>query len=140
MGSDRHCGYPGRLGLAGCPLLVIVTKNHIRTNGDGMILIDLDYMFHRVPTLKASVSNNDITLNDAYGGIQLYYGKGAVITNNRIAGTGDTGIYMGGNDFVDSCLLIGNNVNHVEASVAPILDGEGSSHCIVIGGNTKTNV
>ncbi len=91
--------------------------------------------------MKTLVSSNHITMDGAWGGIQLIHGQGAVITNNRITGTGDAGIYMGAvGDFVDSCIVKGNNVNHVVANVAPIWLGEGTSNCIVIGGKTKTDV
>jgi hypothetical protein len=126
---------------------IAVTHNNIHTTGDGIFLMDGDDVVHGIPTLKGVVSSNRITLDNAFGGIQLLGGRGAIITSNQIAGKGVTGLYMGVlgdllgmTDFVDSCMLKGNNVNDVVADVAPIWLGSGTSNCTVVGGNAKTNV
>jgi hypothetical protein len=78
-----------------------------------------------------------------FGPILGDFVDGAVITNNRITGRGDTAIAIEpfgnpGRDWV----LVGNNLQGFESTPYPeqILLGPETSNCIVVGGSNKTNV
>jgi len=92
------------------------------------------------------ISNNKIHSEDhnfPFGPIFSYFVDGAVITNNKITGRGDTAVAIEpfgtiGRDWV----LVGNNVENYESTPYPeqILLGPGTSNCTVVGGHNAANV
>ncbi|MFX1526655.1 MAG: hypothetical protein ACFFB4_03700 [Promethearchaeota archaeon] len=112
-----------------------ITHNTIRVSNlaDGIGLMD------DLPekSLEAVVSHNKITLdNTMWGGIWTAGMRDTFISNNIIRGTGDYGIACA---FPENNLLLGNNVQNVDASWAPIVLIY-ASECVIVGGSTKTNV
>jgi hypothetical protein len=91
--------------------------------------------------LDANISNNKIYVNENFGGIWGCSVQDAVITNNKIWGNGVAGILCGG--WGDPCtdwVIKGNNVQGVNAQVAPIWLCPSTSNFLVVGGSNKTNV
>jgi hypothetical protein len=121
-----------------------VNNNYIEVveTGDGIGLIDYGISSDVGKKMNVNLSNNKIFLNNtSYGGIFDIFSKDVLVTNNEIWGNGLAGIYCGIDDEQCSNWVIkGNNVQNVEAQVAPIWLGSGTSNFIVIGGSNKTNV
>jgi hypothetical protein len=104
------------------------------------------------------VSDNFIKLDNATNiGIHGFYLKDVLVQNNTFAGSGQAGIYIGAcldslcsyslepTLYADSNLcsgwkITGNNVKDLNASIAHIFLGPGSSNCIVVGDGNLTNV
>jgi hypothetical protein len=88
-------------------------------------------------SIEAVVSHNKISLdNTEWGGIWTSGLQDAFICNNIICGIGAYGI---GCAFPYNNLMLGNNVQNVDASWAPIFLYR-ASECVIVGGSTKTNV
>ncbi|MFX0076531.1 MAG: right-handed parallel beta-helix repeat-containing protein [Candidatus Hermodarchaeota archaeon] len=87
-------------------------------------------------SLKGVVSHNKIELDTFWGGIWTSDVSNAFISNNIVRGTGDYGIVCA---FANNNMLLGNNVQNVDASWASIVLLY-SSECVVVGGSTKKNV
>jgi parallel beta-helix repeat protein len=119
--------------FAPSPCQWFITHNSLKPSimADGICLED-----YTGGSLKAIVSHNKIICDTLWGGIWTTMVQDAFIINNIIRGTADYGIacYYGYNN-----LLLGNNVQNVEASWAPIVL-LWASECIIVGGSTKTNV
>lgn len=121
---------------------------HAIVFADGVGLEDYGPLFGGGKTLEAVVSNNKIILdNTLFGGIVGIFAQDAVVSNNKITGTGGAGIYGGVfGDTVAGWMIEGNNVENVNATSplfpisANILLGPGTSNCTVVGGSSKTNV
>jgi hypothetical protein len=113
----------------------LITHNTIQVlsnDSDGIFLADLS----EFKSLEAVVSHNKIILDDVnFGGIWTSFLQDAIICNNIILGTGDYGIACA---FAYNNLLLGNNVQKVDASWAPVVLLF-ASECVVVGGSTKTN-
>ncbi|MFX1497303.1 MAG: right-handed parallel beta-helix repeat-containing protein [Promethearchaeota archaeon] len=112
-----------------------ITHNTIRvsSSADGIGLMD----YSSIKSLEVVVSHNKIVLDDTeWGGIWIEGLQDAFISNNIIRGTGAYGI---GSAFPYNNMILGNNVQDVVASWAPIFL-YGASECVVVGGSTKTNV
>ncbi|MFX1346121.1 MAG: hypothetical protein ACFFBC_08100 [Promethearchaeota archaeon] len=112
-----------------------ITHNTIKVSllADGIGLMD------NLPSksLEAVVSYNKIVLDDTnWGGIWTEGMRDTFISNNIIHGTGAYGI---GCLFPYNNLMLGNNVQNIDASWAPIFL-YGASECVIVGGSTKTNV
>lgn len=114
---------------------------------DGVGLEDRGPLLGVGKTLNAVISANTIILGDtSFSGIaagdEFSFGaQDVVVLNNRISGSGLSGICMGVfGDVSAGWVLVGNNVQNVNAFVAPIWLGPGSSGCTVVGGSTKRNV
>ncbi|MGB5910794.1 MAG: right-handed parallel beta-helix repeat-containing protein, partial [Promethearchaeia archaeon] len=114
----------------------LITHNTIKVlsdDSDGIFLGD----FSSFKSLEAVVSHNKIILVDVnYGGIWTSFLQDTIICNNIIRGTGDYGI---GCAYAYNNLLLGNNVQNVDASWAPVVLIF-ATECVVVGGSTKTNV
>jgi len=114
----------------------LITHNTIKVlsdDSDGIFLGD----FSSFKSLEAVVSHNKIILDDVnYGGIWTSFLQDTIICNNIIRGTGDYGI---GCAYAYNNLLLGNNVQNVDASWAPVVLIF-ATECVVVGGSTKTNV
>lgn len=114
----------------------LITHNTIRVlsvQSDGIALSD----YSGSGALEAVVSHNKIILDGAnWGGIFTFGLQDAFISNNIIRGTGAYGIEC---DFTSNSLLLGNNVQNVDAFWFPIFL-YGSSDCVIVGGSTKTTV
>jgi hypothetical protein len=109
--------------------------------GDGIVLLDTNFLDSGQKSIDALISYNDIILDTFWGGVFGYGTQDVVVRNNRIRGTGIAAIYLGAwGDPCSNWLILGNNVEHVDAWIAPIWLGPGSSGCIVIGGSTKAIV
>ncbi len=123
---------------------VFIGHNHIQASGtsDGVALWDFGPLVGAGKTMDAVVADNSIILdNSQYGGVGMLFAQDTVVLGNRISGTGLAGIYMGvSGDTVTGSLLVGNDVQRVEALVAPIWLGPGTSGCIVIGHYTADDV
>lgn len=100
---------------------------------NGIILVDQGICNGIGKKIDANVSNNKIYMNNIlYGGILCNYTKDVRLTNNKIWGNGMAGIYCGiWDDPTTDCLIKGNDVEHVNAKVAPIWLGSATSNCVV---------
>ncbi len=113
----------------------LITHNNLKVSNsaDGIGLWD----HTPIKSLEAVVSHNKIILEDTiYGGIWTEGLQDAFISNNIIRGTGDYGI---GCFFAYNNLILGNNVQNVDASWVHIALLR-SSECVIVGGSTKMNV
>jgi hypothetical protein len=127
------------------PSSILFSHNNIYDisgEADGIFVFDFSFFDGIDGLLDVIISNNKIALNDTfYGGI---FGSGvqdSLVLNNKISGTGLAGIYMGiAGDSVSDCTLLGNNLQNLDAYIAPIWLGPGTSNCTVVGGSNKTNV
>ena len=150
-----HCSNLAGIVVWTCPspegdvttLTADISHNQLFVGGtaDGIYLYDGAYRFEEIKSLNAAVSHNKIIMDTFWGGIWGYWTKDVLVLNNHISGAGIAGIYLGTTNgfFVDSCtnwLILGNNVQDVDARVTPIWLGLGSSGCTVMGGSTTTNV
>jgi hypothetical protein len=92
--------------------------------------------------MVAVVSDNSIKINDA--GTAAILGESCnnlLVTNNIVKGTGYTGIAGGiWEETVNGWVIKGNNVQGMDAELARIWLGPGTSNCIVAGGSNETNV
>lgn len=131
---------------------------HCIKNGDGIYLEDLVYLRTGRVTSKVTISDNFINLdNTLHRGISGFYLKDVLVKNNTIVGNGLAGIYVGAcpngdcayslepSLYTDLNLcsgweIVGNNVKDVNATIAPIYLGPGSSNCLVVGDGNLTNV
>ncbi len=113
----------------------LITHNTIKVlslDSDGISLMDFS-----PKSLEAVVSHNTIVLDDVnWGAIWTQGLQDAFFSNNIIRGTGAYGIFCAS---AYNNLLLGNNVQNVDAQAAPIVLAY-SFNCIVVGGSTKTNV
>ena len=113
----------------------LITHNTIRVlslDADGIALMD-----YSTKSLEAVVSHNTIILDDVnWGGIWTEGLQDAFFSNNIIRGTGGYGIACA---FAYNNLLLGNNVQNVDPSLASIVL-LWASECVIVGGSTKTNV
>ena len=117
------------------PCQWLITRNTLRPSiwADGIMLED----YTGSGAFEAVVSHNKITLDDTiWGGIWTLMLQDAYISNNIIRGTGAYGIEC---DFSINNLLLGNNVQNVDAFWFPIILYK-SSNCVIVGGSTKTSV
>jgi hypothetical protein len=125
------------------PSQYLVSHNTFHTAGiaDAVGVVDLAAVYGPGKRADVVVSHNRITLDDTtYGAI---FGEGAqdvVVENNQISGSGLAGIYLGLGNPTTGWTLVGNNVQGVDAVVAPIWLGEGTSATTVVGGSSKANV
>ncbi len=106
-------------------------------NEDGIWVLDLGPTWLQHKTADVVVSGNTIQVGaGAYSGIELVFTEEAVVSNNRISGTGQYGVdaYV-----ANGCALLGNNVENTNASVAPV-GLLWSDDCTVVGGNNQANV
>ncbi|MFW9818689.1 MAG: hypothetical protein ACFFE5_03685, partial [Candidatus Thorarchaeota archaeon] len=114
----------------------LITHNTIRVlslDADGIALMD----YSPTKSLEAVIMHNKIILEDVnWGGIWTYGLQDAFISNNILRGTGDYGIVCA---FAYNHLLLGNNVQNLDAFWAPIVLLY-ASECVVVGGSTKANV
>jgi Right handed beta helix region len=130
------------------PSSYLVAYNTIRANGlaDGVFLQDEAPDSGLAPKLYAGVAFNTITLEDTQGaGIGTGGTQKAIILSNNITGSGLAGIYAGiwgayGEAAITDWLILYNNVDGVNATVAPVWLGSGTNHCTVIGDRHKTLV
>jgi len=131
------------------PSEYVFTKNRIR-QGAGSWYASFELWNYAGEVGRAlgsmAISKNKIHSEDhnfPYGPIFSYFVDGAVVTNNKITGRGDTAIAIEpfgsvGRDWV----LVGNNVQKYDSTPYPeqILLGPGTSNCTIVGGSNKTNV
>lgn len=133
------------------PSSYIVASNTILASGvtvyesgfaDGVLLFDMAPLSGAPPTLYAGVAFNTITLQDTQGaGILGIGAQRATVLSNNITGSGLAGITTGiVGDTVTGWLVLQNNVQGVNALVAPIWLGSGTNHCTVIGDRHQTLV
>ncbi len=144
-------------GAAAAPSHYLISDNsfQVAPPADGVDLWDFNVASGASKLIEAVVSGNRIVLSGSLtlpdlvnaAGIGEYYAQDVRVLDNCISGTGLAGIYLGtdltGDDAagaVSGWQIIGNDVSHVNASVAPIWLGPGTSDCTVIGGALKTTV
>jgi hypothetical protein len=133
----------------------VISKFLIRNNyieitkfGDGMTFMDYETKNGFGKKMDIDVTNNQIYLNNTIdGGIDGIYAKDVRVTNNKIWGNGIAGIYSQTwpyddpqGDNMSGWFIKGNNVQGVNAEVAPIWLTSSSHDNIVIGGSLKTTV
>ena len=135
----------------------LIRRNYIEASyGDAILLYDDAYLYDDAnglgedKKLDVNISDNRIYLNNSdygdiggwTGGIAGYEAKDVLVTNNIIWGnTLFGGIYAGTGDYESSGWLIkGNNVQGVNAQVAPIWLGPKTSYFTVIGSSLNTTV
>jgi|GEM_PF-1450469 len=128
--------------LAPSTCLIHANDIQIEDLADGIIIGDLSVAYGGSKLLNATISNNDILLENAeWGGIFAEGGQDIVVSNNKIWGSGLLGIYTGIWGYLATdWTLIGNNVQQLNAGIAPILLGPTTSNFIVTGGSNHTNV
>ena len=133
------------------PAHYVIADNNISASNavdEGMFLEDDSLAAGNGQTLSALVAHNNIVLGDTqYGGIDGDCVAGALVWDNVISGSGLAGICMGSSLYGDTAYgsdsgwqIIGNDVSHLTASVAPIWLGPGTLDCTVIGGPRPTEV
>jgi hypothetical protein len=99
---------------------------------NGIALWDLGFSQGVGKKIDANISNNKIFLNNCNGGIFGYGPKDIIASNNKIWGNGWAGIYCGiWEDPSTKWVIKGNNVQGVNAEVAPIWLGSATSNCLV---------
>lgn len=126
------------------PSSLLISHNTIHAVhiADGVGIEDYAPLVGENGRLHTVISNNRIILDNTwYGGIWGYSAQDVVVTNNVIEGTGLAGIYTGVDwEPVSGWTILGNNVQNVDADVAPIWLGPGTSNCTVVGGSSESNV
>jgi hypothetical protein len=127
------------------PLSRYIVQNNdfeVERYGDAILLGDSYINFGDEKKMDAIVSNNKIYLNNTFwGGICGYNVNDVLVTNNKIWGNGIAAIYCGLDYYkCSNWVLNGNNVELVDARVAPIWLSSTTSNFTVIGGSNKTNV
>jgi hypothetical protein len=144
-------GYP-LLGQIFTSSDIIIKHNdfHLILWGDGIVLEDDPYSIYDNTTLKSVVSDNYLNLdNTIFRGIYGWGIQDALVKNNTIVGSGLAGITAGScPDGSSGCddndcsgwKIIGNNLEKLDAEVAPIWLGPGSSDCLVVGDGNPTLV
>ncbi|MFX1379624.1 MAG: right-handed parallel beta-helix repeat-containing protein [Promethearchaeota archaeon] len=120
--------------FAPSPCQWLISHNTLNPSimADGICLED----YSGSGSLESIVSSNKILCDTFWGGIWTTMVQDAFIINNIIRGTADYAIacYYAYNN-----LLLGNNVQNVDAYWAPIVLLF-ASECVIVGGSTKTNV
>ncbi len=132
------------------PSSFLVSHNRMKATGadeDAIFIADCAPWYGEGKTGDFLISNNHITLEPtedrlAGDGIETYQTEGAVISNNRIVGTGWTGIAMWGDT---GAMVKANNVEDVTAAgdwmyPASLCLMDGTNNCTVVGFGNKTNV
>ena len=116
-------------------LLVSDNTIHCIEFADGVVLRDYAPMAGETKRLDATISRNTIILDNTwYGGIFGFYAQDVKVKGNYITGTGFAGIYMGvSEDLCAGWKIVGNDVEEVDAWIAPIWLGSGTSDCLVVG-------
>ncbi len=127
------------------PSSFLISHNRLRATGadeDAIFVADLAPWYGEPKTGNFVVSQNDITLEPsgdriASDGVESYQTEGSIISNNRIVGSGWTGIAIWG-DTGD--VIKGNNVENVTAeffypTLVCLMDG--TNNCTVIGSGKK---
>jgi hypothetical protein len=127
------------------PSSILISQNNfydVSEEADGIGVYDFAFLVGSDGLLDVVISHNKISLDDTtYGGIFGMGVQNSVVSNNTLLGAGPTGIYLGiSGDPVGGCTLLGNNVQNLDAYIAPIWLGPGTSNCKVVGGSNKTNV
>jgi parallel beta-helix repeat protein len=130
------------------PSSFLVQHNRLKATGadeDAIWVADLAPWYGEPKTGNFVISNNDITIMPtedriAGDGIETYQTEGSIISNNRIVGSGWTGIAI----WEDTRAMIkANNVQNVVAGFfypAPISLMDMTNNCTVVGFGSKTNV
>jgi hypothetical protein len=109
-----------------------------------------DSLLYGAPNrLHATLAHNTIRLDTTNGGIGEFATKGFWVFDNRISGSALAGMYLG-DDYdgpdgttlypVSGWKIIGNDLHSLTTSMASIILGNGSSHCLVVGGPSPTTV
>jgi hypothetical protein len=125
-----------------------IRNNHmeIEMNGDAIWLVDSGNGNGEGKKMNVNVSDNKIYLNNIlYGGIWGCYAQDVLVTNNKIWGNcGIAGIYSStlehSGDDMSGWVIKDNNVQGLEAQVAPIWLNSSSHDNIVIGSSLNTTV
>ena len=124
-----------------------ISDNLIQTSGtaSGVNLWDFTRLFDSACRLDAAITGNRFVLGtgpDTYGdGIGEFATQDIPCLDNSFSGSVQYGIYIG-DDFnwydnnnvlpVRGWRIVGNDLRHLSASVAPIDLGAGTSHCLVV--------
>jgi hypothetical protein len=122
-----------------------ISDNLIQTSGtaSGVNLWDFTRLFGSACRLDASITGNRFVLGTGPGtygdGIGEFATQDIPCLDNSFSGSAQYGIYIG-DDFdsnnnalpVSGWLIVGNDLRHLSAAVAPIDLGQGSSHCLVV--------
>jgi len=119
---------------------VLIHNNHYKIIDECDAIWIVDYGHYTGnPKMNISVYNNIMELETAewYGGIWITSVSGAIITNNIISGNGYYGIYS---NYGSGLFIKGNNLQNLNAQLAPILLSPATSNSMVIGGSNLTNV
>jgi hypothetical protein len=124
----------------------VITDNDISASGAhgaGVGLVDLSYsLYGAASRTDAVIADNTIVLGPEGGsrvGIIEYGTKNIKVLGNCLSGSALAGIYVGdsfafgggGPSPVSGWQIIGNDLGGLTASLAPIVLGEGSTHCYV---------
>lgn len=125
----------------------VITDNDIICRGGsmGMWLVDLSKLAcGAAGRIDALIADNDIVLAppvEPWGcGINEYSTEDVKVLHNRFSGSGGNGIYIGddvrpdgtGVYPVSDWKIIGNDFRDLDAEMASIYLGEGSTHCLVV--------
>ena len=139
-------------GIFGNPVSLskfLIGGNYIEINksGDGIALCDYEIANGNGKKLVANISDNQIYINDTErGGIWGCWAKDVLVKNNKFWGKcGLAGIYssnLKGNptDEMSGWVIKGNNVQGLNAQVAPIWLNSSSHDNTVIGSSLNTTV
>jgi len=124
----------------------LISHNTLRVAGpvDAVAIVDLSSLFGPGKRLDAVVSHNQFHLQsevDIWGGIVGLGVQEALVANNKFSGLAAAGVYLGVHGIpTGGWTILGNNVEQLEARIAPIWLGMASHNCTVVGGDAQTNV
>jgi hypothetical protein len=128
------------------PRYVIRDNDMLLSDGSsGVWLGDLSHDLDAPGRLKAVIAGNTIVLGEGCVGIGEYCTKNIKVLGNCFSSCPETsamaGIYLGDNAVddpptlfcpVSGWMIVGNDLRNLTASQAPIVLGEGSTHCVVV--------
>ena len=122
------------------------------------IIMPIDSYLAGIEVWDEMKSDFVISHNKIHSENSLYWGpiwmvgvKDAVITNNKITGSGPAAMYIGLGSWTTDLVIIGNNLKNFQVTgyvgqygtfpeVARIWLGVGTRECLVVGGHSKENV
>ena len=129
----------------------LIADNHMLATGSASAFFaeDDSLLYGADNRLHATIAGNTIRLDTTGFGIGEFATRGFWVFDNRISGSALTGMYLG-DDYdgpdgttlypVSGWKIIGNDLHSLTTSMASIVLGNGSSHCLVVGGPPPTTV
>ena len=129
----------------------LICDNHLLASGSASAFFaeDDSLLYGARNRLRATVAGNKLDLDTTTVGIGEFATRDFCVFDNRISGSALTGMYLG-DDYggpdgttlypVSDWKIIANDLHSLSTSMASIVLGNGSSHCLVVGGPPPTTV